>query len=75
MPIDKQATMIEKKLDLKTLQDPDGLKRFMQRFASLADAQSSASSNPTMLLFSQPSSALVGQDVLASLQKLRLGGI
>ncbi|WP_148663286.1 DUF1217 domain-containing protein [Bosea vaviloviae] len=75
MPIDKQATMIEKKLDLKTLQDPDGLKRFMQRFTSLAGAGSGASSNPTMLLFSQPSSALIGQDVLASLQKLRLGGI
>jgi len=75
MPIDTQAAMIEKKLDLKTLQTPEGLKRFIQRFTSLADNGNGASSNPAMLLFSQPSSALIGQDVLMSLQKLRLGGI
>jgi hypothetical protein len=75
MPIDKQATMIEKKLDLKSLQDPDGLKRFMQRFTSLADAQSGSATSNTALLFGQSGSAAIGQDVLLSLQKLRLGGI
>lgn len=75
MPIDKQAEMIQKKLDLDTLKDPAGLKRFMLRFTSLAEIESRAASSPTMLLFGQPSSALIGQDVLTSLQKLRLGGV
>ncbi|AMJ62649.1 DUF1217 domain-containing protein [Bosea sp. PAMC 26642] len=72
--IDKQAAIYSKRIDFKDFQDPAKLKTFLTRFAALADSAGGASASPVSLLF-QPASAGVGQDVLASLQKLRLGGL
>jgi hypothetical protein len=77
MGIDQQAQMISKQLDVKDLQDPDKLASFLDRFASLweQDNPSSASTaGSPAVLFSQPLELGVGQDLLASLQNLKLGG-
>jgi hypothetical protein len=75
MDIDKQAELIKQRLDIKDLQDPAKLQKLIQRFTALWDIQNQpATPSGPALLFSQPVEAGIGQDLLASLQKLRLGG-
>jgi hypothetical protein len=75
MDIDKQAELISGHLDIKDLQDPDKVQGLIKRFTAMwaLQNQPAAPSGPA-LLFSQPIEAGIGQDLLASLQKLRLGG-
>jgi hypothetical protein len=75
MDIDQQAALISARLDIDDLKDPEKLKNFLNRFASLWEvdhAQSTAGS--PLVLFSQPLEMGIGSDLLASLQNLRLGG-
>ena len=75
MDIDKQAQMISARLDVADLKDPDKLKSFLGRFASLWEVNNpSSTTDPTAVLFSQPLELGIGGDLLASLQNLRLGG-
>jgi len=71
--IDKQAAMIEAKLDLDDLSEPDGLRKFMQRFTALWDVQNNATSGVAnvSVLFSQPVSFGLSTDVMLTLAKLR----
>ncbi|MFN3673690.1 MAG: DUF1217 domain-containing protein, partial [Bosea sp. (in: a-proteobacteria)] len=76
MPIEKQMEMIGKRLDVKSLQDPAALDKFLRRFAALADSgDSSAATSQTTLLFGGRASAGISTDLLFSIQKLRLGGL
>jgi hypothetical protein len=73
--IDKQAQLIESRLNIADLQDPKKLDKFLTRFTSLYELQRSpATSSPTLALFTRPTEAGVGQSLLATLQNLKLGG-
>jgi hypothetical protein len=76
MDIDRQAELIESRLDLADLKDPEKLDAFLARFAVLWDLDNGApaASSPALALF-QPREAGVGQGLLLSLQTLKLGGI
>jgi hypothetical protein len=71
-----QEQTITSKINLKDLQDPAKLQKFVQRFTVLYDLEnpSSASqpSNPLLVGFGLPG---ISAGLLASLQGLRLGGI
>jgi len=71
--IDKQAAMIEAKLDLDDLSDPAGLKKFMQRFTAMWDVKNNATSGVAnvSILFSKPVSFGLSTDVMLTLAKLR----
>ncbi|MGJ3265453.1 MAG: DUF1217 domain-containing protein [Salinarimonas sp.] len=74
MDIDKQARLIESRLDLADLKDPGALSKFLERFAGLWDVSNPplAPQVPTILI-GQPVTAQIGSDVLMSLQSIRFG--
>ena len=73
--IDAQAAMIESRLDISSLKDPEALGRFLKRFASLWDAENNAASDPTLALYAGASaSSGMNVDLLMSLQRVKLGG-
>jgi hypothetical protein len=75
LDIDKQAELITKKLNVKDLQNPAKLQTFIQRFTAMWALQNQpATATGPAVLFSRPIEAGIGQDLLSSLQKLRLGG-
>ena len=73
--IDLQAATIKSRLDIKDLQDPAKVAKFLTRFTARweIDNPSTASTVPNILV-GQTSSAGIGTDLLFSLQNLRLGG-
>lgn len=75
LDIDRQVQMISSHLDVKDLKDPDKLKKFLNRFVTLWEVgnPSAAPASPA-ILFSQPVEAGIDPTLLASLQKLKLGG-
>lgn len=72
--IDRQAEIYTDRFNFKDFQDPAKVQKFLTRFTAMADATSGVSSSPTLALF-QSSPVGVGVDIMASLQKLRLGGL
>jgi hypothetical protein len=73
--IDKHAALITARLDLDDLKNPKLLDKFLNRFTSLYELQnSSATTSPSVMLISGPTEAGIGQDLLLSLQNLKLGG-
>ena len=70
MDIEKQAALIEKNLDLKELQDPDKLEKFISRFTAMYDLQNDTTSNPTLSLFTSSSSS-ISADTLLSIAQLK----
>ncbi|NIX78419.1 DUF1217 domain-containing protein [Microvirga terricola] len=73
--VDAQAAMIKRKLDLTSFQKPEGVQRFLQRFASLWDAQNSTASTPVLTLFdAAQTGGGMNVDLLMSLQRIKLGG-
>ncbi len=73
--IDRQAANIEKRIDIKSLKDPEQLKKFMLRFTALweLNSPSFAASAPSILM----GGALppgIGTDLLMSIQSIRRGG-
>jgi hypothetical protein len=77
MDIDKQAALIEKRLDIEDLKDPEKLKKLLTRFTSLWEAQRStdlAMGNTSTILIGGGVTFGVSGDLLASLQNLRIGG-
>jgi Protein of unknown function (DUF1217) len=73
--IDKQADLINNRLDIEDFKDPAKLDEFLTRFAALweIDNPTNAQTVPNLLI-GQPLEASVGIDLLTSLQSLRLGG-
>jgi hypothetical protein len=76
--IDRQAELIASKIDIEDFKDPEKLDAFIERFTAIwevSNPSSAATSNavPNVLL-SGPSIVGIGGDLLASLQKLKIGG-
>jgi hypothetical protein len=73
--IDRQAELIERRLDIDDLKDPEKLDAFLNSFAALWEiANPTSTQTVPNLLIGQPVEASVGIDLLTSLQSLRLGG-
>jgi hypothetical protein len=74
--IDRQAEILDERLDYESFRDPEALDRFLTRFASLWDARNNAFSDPVLSLFGAGPAAqpAVSLDLAMSLTTLRLGG-
>ncbi len=74
--IDKQAAMIEKRIDLEDFKDAEKLEKFLTRFTSMWELQNPTASATTSMaaLFSQPVEYGISADVMMTLQGLKLGG-
>lgn len=66
--IDTQAKALDKKIKYADFQDPAKVKRFVQRFTAMADMNAPQA-------VSGGAGLAVGQDLLMSLQGLKLGGL
>ena len=74
--VDAQAAMIERRLDISSLNDPKELQRFIKRFTTLWDAKNNAASSPVLTLFSGASaSSGMSADLLVSLQRIKRGSL
>lgn len=74
--IDKQAAMIEDRIELADFQDPEKLDKFLTRFTSMWELSNPTSTATTSIaaLFSQPVEYGVSSDLMMTLQGLKLGG-
>lgn len=74
LDVDRQKDMIEKKLDIEDLQDPEKLDKFLTRFAALWDIdQPQVISSPILDLFQGASSAAVSMTLLEQMQNIGRG--
>lgn len=70
-PIDKQVEMIEERLDIEDLKDPEFLEKFMQRFTILYDINKPESTaTPSIISFSNTFSGF-SNDLLTSMQNIK----
>lgn len=77
MTIDKQASMIAKRIDIADFTDPAKLEKFIARFTTMWELSNGLpASNPSLAtpLISGATTIGISTDVLASLQTLKLGG-
>jgi hypothetical protein len=79
MDIDKQAEMLEKRLNVEDFKDPEKLKTFITRFTALWEISNgtSASANPTnaaTVVLGNMSGMGISGDVLSAIQNLKMGG-
>jgi hypothetical protein len=76
MSVDRQAALIESKLKLADLKDPEKLEAFLTRFTSLWEIQNptATTASPATLLIGGPIEGGISADLLFSLQNLKLGG-
>jgi len=71
LDIERQKEMIDKKLDVEDLKDPEKLEKFLTRFAALWDIeQPQETSSSIVNLFTDVSSAAVSVDLLQQMQNL-----
>lgn len=75
LDIDRQASLISARLDIDDLKQPEKRSEFLKRFTILWEVANPATGSPApAILIGQPARAGIGNDVLASLQNLKLGG-
>jgi hypothetical protein len=74
--IDRQVALIESRLEVTDLQDPEKLADFLTRFTSLWDLDNppGGATSPALALFVNPTETSVSTNLLMSLQRLKLGG-
>ena len=75
--LDKQAAYIEEHVDMGKLQDPEYLNDFLERFSTLYDLKNGQNLQavPNLLVSAGTTSVVsFGQNLLASIQNLKLGG-
>lgn len=73
--IDRQADLINKRMDIADLKDPAKLDKMLNRFAALWDIERPATpGSPIVGLVSGDSSTAIGLDILGRLQAKRKGG-
>jgi len=72
--VDKQAAMLNKRLNFDDFQDPAKLKKFLQRFSVMWDVNSgqTTQSAPSVIL-SQPVETGINSSLLTTLMNLRIG--
>lgn len=68
MPVDKQAALVEKYLDLRDLGDPDALSQLVKRFTALYDLQSSDTSSAASILLGGGSGDISADTMMALAQ-------
>ena len=71
--IDKQSAMMTKGFNFADFQDPAKLKKFLQRFSAMWQAENPAESTATAILINQPIEAGTSASTLQSLQNLKIG--
>jgi hypothetical protein len=80
MDVDRQATVISNKLNIKDFQDPKKLASFIQKFSVLYDINyagattSQTTTVPNALVDLTGNTTGIGVDLLSSIQGLKLGG-
>lgn len=75
LDIDRQAALISARLDIDELKQPDKRAEFLRRFTALWEVANPATGPAApSIQIGQPARAGIGNDVLASLQNLKLGG-
>ncbi len=72
--IDAQATMIERYLELKDLQDPEKVAKMIVKFSVLYDLDNQTTTDPALSVLSGSGSAGISADIMMSLAQLRTGG-
>jgi len=73
--IDRQADMINARLDVEDFKDPEKLDKFMQRFTALWELDNpSFSSVDSSLLLSSSSGFGISPDLMLTINRLKLGG-
>jgi len=75
--IDRNAKVVEEKLKISEFQDPAKLDRFLARFATMWEMNGGASASTTAApnaLISEPLESGISQDILQTLQTLRISG-
>ncbi|MGI6851739.1 DUF1217 domain-containing protein [Mesorhizobium sp. 1B3] len=74
--IDRQAKMLEDRIDFTDFQDPAKLEKFMARFTALWEIKNPTSTalSSVASLISQPSSQGISIDALMTLQRVKFGG-
>ncbi len=72
MDVDQQAKLVEKKLDLEELADPEKLKKLIQRFTIMYDLQNAVVSSPAVdIMNGSAASAGISADTLWALSQLK----
>lgn len=71
--IDKQAKLLEERIDFEELKDPEALNKFLMRFGAIWEANngSGAKAPLTSILFSKPAEFGISTDALIALSQLR----
>lgn len=75
--IDKQARMVEEKLDISSLSDPDYVSKFIARFTAMYEMSNPTSSSPASiasLLLGGTSTVGISTSILTTLQSFKPGG-
>jgi hypothetical protein len=76
LDLDRQAELINERLDIEDLKDPKKLKELLTQFAAMWEIDNPTTAQVTpALLIGQPTEASIGTDLLSSLQNLKLGGL
>ncbi|MGR6431823.1 DUF1217 domain-containing protein [Rhizobium sp. PAMB 3174] len=74
MDIDKQAALVKKTMNLEDLDDPDELRKFVQRFIAMYDLQNDDGSSNAAVSILSGSGGSISADTLLSLAQLNTGG-
>jgi hypothetical protein len=67
--------MIDQRLDISDLQDPDKLNKLVERFTVMWDATENVTSDPVLTLFDNSQSASIDIDLIMTLNTLKHGGV
>ncbi len=75
LSIEDQQAMIDKKMDVADLQDPDKLAKFLTRFTALYDVQNPTTTDSSVSLLSaiSPSTPMFSVDMLTAIQNIKTG--
>ena len=73
MEVDQQAKLIEKKLDLKDLADPEKLEKLVKRFTIMYDIENDTSATASAASILGGSSGGISADTLWALSQIRMG--
>jgi len=71
--IESQARLIERKIDISSLKDPEKLDQFIKRFTLMWDTKNNPATSSALTFLSAADSSL-DTDMLVKLQSIRLGG-
>jgi hypothetical protein len=73
MDVDQQAKIVEKKLDLEDLADPEKVRKLVQRFTIMYDLENSVNTaSAVSILSGSGGSAGISSDTLWALSQIRL---